>query len=73
MLSDRRCLAPLIAVMVLHAIWNSSITEKLPFLLGYFALGAVGWVIAIGLLLGGLQELRKAEQANASTGAAPVQ
>jgi RsiW-degrading membrane proteinase PrsW (M82 family) len=73
MLSDRRCLAPLIAVMVLHATWNSPIPAMLPFFLGYFALGAVGWVIAIGLLLGGLQELRNAEQANAATGAVPVQ
>lgn len=60
MLKDRRCFAPIVAVMVLHAIWNSPLPALLPFLLGYLALGAVAWTIAVGMLLGGLRELREA-------------
>lgn len=60
MLKNRRCFAPIVAVMVLHAIWNSPLPALLPFLLGYLALGAVAWTIAVGMLLGGLRELREA-------------
>lgn len=60
MMWDRRCIAPLIAVMILHAVWNSSYPSKLPGYLGYFALGAIAWTIAIGMLLGGLRQLRDA-------------
>jgi RsiW-degrading membrane proteinase PrsW (M82 family) len=66
MLKDRRCFAPIVAVMVLHAIWNSPLPALVPFLLGYLALGAVAWTIAVGMLLGGLRELREAG------GASPV-
>lgn len=57
MLQDRRCLAPLVAVMLIHATWNSSLPGMVPLNGGYFALGAIAWTIAIGLLLGGLKEL----------------
>jgi RsiW-degrading membrane proteinase PrsW (M82 family) len=60
MLQDRRCFAPIVAVMVLHAIWNSPLPALLPFMLGYFALGAVAWTIAVGMMLSGLRELREA-------------
>jgi len=60
MVFERRCLAPLLAVMCLHGIWNSSLPARLPALSGYFLLGVVGWTIAIGLLLGGLRELKEA-------------
>lgn len=62
MLIERRCLAPLVAVMLLHGVWNSNIPAKLPALTGYFALGIIGWTIAIGLLLGGLRELQEAHR-----------
>ena len=52
MLKDRRCLAPIIAVMLLHATWNSPLPALVPFLLGYLALGAVAWIIAVGMMLG---------------------
>jgi hypothetical protein len=32
----------------------------LPFMLGSFALGAVAWTITVGMMLGGLRELREA-------------
>lgn len=60
MLKDRRCFAPIVAVMALHAVWNSTLPWMLPFLLGPLALGAVAWTIAIGMLLGGLREIREA-------------
>jgi RsiW-degrading membrane proteinase PrsW (M82 family) len=61
MLKDKRVLAPILAVMVLHATWNSELPSLLPFPIGYLVLGAVGWIIAIGMLLGGLRELRGVE------------
>jgi len=64
MLKDRRCFAPIVAVMVLHALWNSPLPALVPFLLGYLALGAVAWTIAVGMLLGGLRELREAGEAS---------
>jgi RsiW-degrading membrane proteinase PrsW (M82 family) len=63
MLKDRRCLAPIVAAMVLHAIWNSPLPAKLPLFTGYFALGAIGWIIAIGMMLGAMRELRSAKSA----------
>jgi RsiW-degrading membrane proteinase PrsW (M82 family) len=66
MLRDRRCFAPIVAVMALHAVWNSPLPALLPFLLGYLALGAVAWTIAIGMLLGGLREIREAAVAGDS-------
>ena len=62
MLGERRFLAPMLSVMVLHAIWNSPLPAKLPFYLGHLALGAVGWTIAIGLLLGGLREIHQEQR-----------
>ena len=62
MLGERRFLAPMLSVMVLHAIWNSPLTAKLPFYLGHLALGAVGCTIAIGLLLGGLREIHQEQR-----------
>jgi RsiW-degrading membrane proteinase PrsW (M82 family) len=62
MLRDRRCFAPIVAVMALHAVWNSPLPGMLPFLLGYLALGAVAWTIAVGMLLGGLREIREAAE-----------
>lgn len=61
MLFDKRCLVPLVSVMTLHAVWNSHLPEKMPLGLGYLTLGVVGWMIAIGLLLGGLREIRSAQ------------
>jgi len=62
-LADRRCYAPLVAVMVLHATWNSALPAMLPFLLGYLALGAVAWIIAIGMMLGAMREIRTEQAA----------
>jgi RsiW-degrading membrane proteinase PrsW (M82 family) len=64
MLGDRRFLAPMISVMVIHALWNSPLPSKLPFQLGYIALGVVAWTIAIGLLLGGLREIQQEQRAS---------
>jgi hypothetical protein len=60
MLKDRRCLAPIIAVMLLHATWNSPLPALVPFLLGYLALDAVAWIIAVGMMLGRLRDIREA-------------
>jgi RsiW-degrading membrane proteinase PrsW (M82 family) len=62
MLRERRFLAPMLLVMALHAIWNSPLPAKLPFQLGFLLLGAVGWTIAIGLLLGGLREIQNMQR-----------
>lgn len=58
MLKDRRCLSPIVASMLLHAVWNSPLPAKLPLYSGYFALGAVAWIIAIGMMLGAIREIR---------------
>lgn len=62
-LADRRCYAPLIAAMILHALWNSPLPLKIPFMLGYVGLGVVAWIIAIGMMLGALREIRAAQAA----------
>lgn len=62
MLRDRRCLAPLVAVMLLHAAWNSSLVASVPLAGGYLVLGVIAWIIAIGLLLGGLKEIAAAKR-----------
>ena len=59
MLWEKHCIAPLLAAMICHGVWNSSLPDKLPSYSGYVLLGLVAWVIAIGLLLGGLRELRE--------------
>jgi RsiW-degrading membrane proteinase PrsW (M82 family) len=61
MLKDRRCLSPIVATMVLHALWNSPLPAKLPLYTGYVVLGTVGWIIAIGMMLGAIRELRDAK------------
>jgi|GEM_PF-940041 len=58
MLKDRRCFAPILAVMALHATWNSQLPGLLPFFLGYLVLGGIAWTIAIGMLLGAMREIR---------------
>jgi protease PrsW len=57
MLRDPRFLKVFIAAIVLHALWNLPI-HKLPFYSSYFILGAVAWVIILGLVQEGLKELR---------------
>ncbi|MSR45235.1 MAG: PrsW family intramembrane metalloprotease, partial [Phycisphaerales bacterium] len=61
MLADRRCLAPILVMVALHATWNSSLPAMFPFLLGYFVLGAVAWLVAIGMLLGGVRQVSEAK------------
>lgn len=61
MLKDRRFLAPMIAVMAIHAIWNSPLPAHVPFMGGYIALGAISWIIAVGMMLGALKEVREAQ------------
>jgi RsiW-degrading membrane proteinase PrsW (M82 family)/predicted RNA-binding Zn-ribbon protein involved in translation (DUF1610 family) len=58
MLRDPRFLKVFIAAIVLHALWNLPI-HKLPFYASYFLLGAVAWIIVLGLIQEGLKELRK--------------
>ena len=60
MLFERRCLAPVVTVMILHALWNSEIPAWFPSISGYAILGVVAWTIVIGMLLGGLREVREA-------------
>lgn len=62
MLKHRSCLSPIVAAMILHALWNSPLPTKLPLYSGYFGLGAIGWIIAIGMMLGAMRELREAKQ-----------
>ena len=61
MLKDRRVLAPMIAAMAIHAIWNSPLPAHVPFMGGYIALGAISWIIAVGMMLGALKEVREAQ------------
>lgn len=61
MLADRRCLAPILVMVALHATWNSPLPAMFPFLLGYFVLGAMAWLVAIGMLLGGVREVSEAK------------
>ena len=61
MLKDRRFLAPMIAAMAIHAIWNSPLPAHVPFMGGYIALGAISWIIAVGMMLGALKEVREAQ------------
>ena len=61
MLRDRRCLSPIVSAMVLHALWNSPLPAMLPLYLGYFAIGAVGWIIAIGMMHEAIREIRDAK------------
>ena len=63
MIGDPRFLKVFIAAIVLHALWNLPI-HRLPFFASYFILGAVAWIIVLGLIQEGLKELR-AEKASA--------
>jgi protease PrsW len=57
MLRDPRFLKVFIAAVMLHALWNLPI-HVLPFYASYFILGAIAWVIILGLIQEGLKELR---------------
>ena len=57
MIRDPRFLKVFIVAIVLHALWNLPI-HRLPFYASYFILGAVAWIIILGLIQEGLKELR---------------
>jgi RsiW-degrading membrane proteinase PrsW (M82 family) len=69
MTRDPRFLRVFVCAVVLHMIWNSSLS--LPFYLKYVILGSVAWVVIFGLVQEGLKELR-AEKAAAATATAMV-
>lgn len=54
-----RFASPFLVVMALHFIWNSSFLDGIPFFGKYLLLGAVAWVVALGLLFGGFREVTK--------------
>ena len=69
MLRDPRFTRVFAAAVLLHMIWDSPL--ELPFDGLYLLLGVVAWVIVLGLVQEGLNELR-AGQAAAAAGTAPV-
>jgi RsiW-degrading membrane proteinase PrsW (M82 family) len=65
MLRDPRFTRVFAAAVLLHMIWDSPL--ELPFDGLYVLLGAVAWIIALGLVQEGLEELRS-RQSSARTG-----
>jgi RsiW-degrading membrane proteinase PrsW (M82 family) len=70
MLKDPRFTRVFAAAVLLHMIWDSPL--ELPFDGLYILLGAIAWVIVLGLVQEGLEELR-ASQAAARTGTVPAE
>ena len=69
MLKDRRFTRVFAAAILLHMIWDSPL--QLPFDGTYVLLGLIAWVIVLGLVQEGLEELRTS-QAAASAAAEPA-
>jgi len=57
MLKDGRFLKIFGTAIVLHMIWNSPI--EIPFYGKYLVLGAIGWIVTLGLIQSGLKQLRE--------------
>jgi hypothetical protein len=60
MLNDMRFKRVFFAGVVLHMLWNTGF--ELPFYGKYLVLGAIGWVIVLGLVQEGLKELKRAHE-----------
>lgn len=71
MLVHQRVLRMLLVVILLHAVWDFPYADRLPFLLTYLLLGIVAWLVAFGMLHGGLKQIRAA-QLSAQQGHAQV-
>lgn len=54
-----RFASPFLMVVALHFVWNSSFFEGIPFFGKYIVLGAIAWIVVLGLLFGGFRELSK--------------
>jgi RsiW-degrading membrane proteinase PrsW (M82 family) len=70
MLKDPRFTRVFAAAVLLHMIWDSPL--ELPFDGLYILLGAIAWVIVLGLVQEGLEELR-ASQSAVGTGTVPAE
>ena len=66
MLVDPRFLRVLGVCMVMHMLWNSSISLPLVGTLGKFVLlGAAAWLLVLGMIQSGLRQIRDAQGAEA--------
>jgi RsiW-degrading membrane proteinase PrsW (M82 family) len=66
MLTDPRFLRVLGMCMVMHMLWNSSISLPVVGTLGKFiALGAAAWLLVLGMIQSGLRQIRDAQGAEA--------
>jgi protease PrsW len=61
MVTDRRFVRVFVTAVVLHMLWNSPL--HLPFYGKYLILGAVAWIVILGLVQEGLKELREEKAA----------
>lgn len=69
MLKDARFTRVFAVAVVLHMIWNSPWNP--PFEGKHLLLGVVAWIIVLGLVQEGLEELQTAKAASGSAAAAP--
>jgi RsiW-degrading membrane proteinase PrsW (M82 family) len=56
-----RFASPFLVVVALHFVWNSSFFDGVPFFGKYLVLGAIAWIVALGLLFGGFREVSRGE------------
>lgn len=61
MLVHQRVLRMLSVVILLHSIWDLPVIDEVPFLLIYLLLGVVAWLVAFGMLTGGLKQIKAAQ------------